>query len=240
VSITIADASGSTTHQRTLASAFFTLDVKSGGKGLAVGKSAELEDVFDVGFKLKLSNGIVPIEISEGTDLNTITIPGWYRCQMSVTAATLVNSPTEIAFAMEVLPNHGTTQRIIEYRANDTPRSFMRNYYNGAWSVWYEYVPRQNKISTPVNLLTLGSGETYTFQYDGYLVMRASYRAGYYVNCTLYGANNVGIDISATSGTSINMQGNPSNVMFVRKGMYIGNVSTNSTDYNVLQFNAVY
>ena len=240
VSITVADASGSTTQQRTLSSAFFTIDYRSGGKGVAVGKSAELDNVFDVGFQLKLSGGIMPIEISEGTDLDAITTPGIYRCLMSATAATLVNSPTNIAFTMEVLPNHNTTQRIIEYRANDVPRSFMRNQYNGSWGVWWEYVPRQNKISTPVNLLTLSSDETYTFQYDGYLVAKASYRSGYYVNCTLYGSNGVGIDVSVTSGTTINMQGNPSNIMFVRKGMYVGKVSTNSTSYNILEFNAVY
>ena len=240
VSITVADASGSSTQQRTLSSAFFTIDFKAGGKGVAVGKSAELDNTFDVGLPIKLNGGIVPIEITEGTDLNTITTPGLYLCRMSVTAETLVNSPTEIAFSMEVLPNHNATQRIVEYRANDLPRSFMRNYYNGSWGVWWEHVPRQNKISNPINLLGLASDETYKFEYDGYLVVRASYRSGYYVNCTLYGANNVGIDISATSCTSVNMQGNPSNVMFVRKGMYVGNVSTNSTSYNVLQFNPVY
>lgn len=240
VSITVSDASGSSTQQRTVSSAFFTIDFKAGGKGVAVGKSAELENVFDVGFQLKLSGGIVPIEISEGTDLNTITTPGLYRCHMSVTAATLVNSPTDVAFVMEVLPNHNVTQRIIEYRSNDLPRSFMRNYYNNAWGVWWEHVPRQNKISTAVNLLELSSGETYTFEFDGYLVARASYRSGYYVNCTLFGSNNIGIDISVTSGSAGNMQGNPSNITFVRKGMYVGNVATNATNYNVLEFRPVY
>lgn len=240
VSITVTDESGSSTLQRTLSSAFFTIDFKSGGKGVAIGKSAELEDVFDVGLQLKISNGIVPIEISEETDLNTLTTPGLYRCRLSATAATLVNSPTEIAFMLEVLPNNSVTQRITEYRASELPRSFMRNYYNSAWSVWYEYVPRQTKIGNPVDLIDLASDETYTFPSDGYLVIKASYRTGYYVNCVLYGTNGIGINVSASSGASANMQGNPTSVIFVRKGMYVGNVSVNSTSYNVLQFNTLY
>lgn len=141
---------------------------------------------------------------------------------------------------MEVLPNNDVTQRIIEYKASDAPRSFLRNYYDETWGEWYEYVPRQTRIGNPVNLINLAAGEIYTFPSDGYLVIKASYRSGYYVNCTLYGTNGVGIDVGASSGSSANMQGNPTNVIFVRKGMYIGNVSVNSTSYNVLQFNTLY
>jgi hypothetical protein len=243
VSITVSDASGSSTHQQILSSAFFPIDVKPGGKGVggvAIGKVAELPNVFDIGLPIRIGDGIIPIEIDSNTDLNTIVLPGIYRCFMSNTAATLTNSPTDVAFMLEVLPNHEITQRLVEYKEHVFPRTFIRNYYNDTWGQWYEYVPRQTKIANPVSLIGLGEGETYVFPSDGYLVVKASYRAGYYVNCTLYGSNGIGIDVSVTSGAAGNMQGNPSNIMFVRQGMYVGNISANSTSYNILQFNPLY
>jgi uncharacterized repeat protein (TIGR02543 family) len=238
----VTDALGSTTLPKMLASAFYTMDFADGGRGAAVGKAAEADGVFDIGFSAKFSGGITPIEIPENTDLNTITTPGLYRCFFNATAKTLANSPTESAFIMEVLPNNSVTQRITEYKKDGYPSTFIRNCYNNEWGSWYERVTRLNKVGAVTNLLTLGAGETYTFPADGYLVVMASYRAGYYVNCTVYGSNHVGFNVTATSGSgSVGMQGNPSTVVYVRKGMYVGNVTTNDTaNYNKLTFQTLY
>ena len=237
----VTDASGSSTSYRTLPSAFCAMDFTEGGKGAAVGKSAEEDGVFDIGFEAKFSGGIRAIEIAEGTDLNTLTTPGLYRCTYSATAASLLNSPTAIAFIMEVLPNNSVTQRITEYKTSSYPATYMRNKYSTAWSEWYERVPRLNKLSAGSNLLTLASGETFVFPADGYLVATASYRTGYYVNCTVYGSNGIGFNLTATSGDGTGMKGNPSAAVYVRKGMYVGNVTTNdSANYNKLVFQTLY
>lgn len=242
VRATVTDSLGSTILPKTLASAFYTMDFTDGGKGMAVGKAAEADGVFDMGFSAKFSGGLTPIEIPENTDLNTITTPGLYRCFLSATATNLTNCPTGVAFIMEVLPNNTLTQRITEYRVSSYPATYMRNLYNGNWSEWYERVPRLNKLSGGSNLLTLGSDETFVFPADGYLVATASYRAGYYVNCTVYGSNGYSFNLTATSGSgTLGMQGNPSAVVYVRKGMYVGNVATNdTTNYNKLIFHTLY
>ena len=241
VRATVTDSLGSTISPKTLASAFYTMDFTEGGKGAAVGKAAEEDGVFDIGFSAKFSGGLTPIELIEGTDLNTITTPGIYRCYFNATAKTLLNCPTESAFVMEVLPNNSVTQRITEYKKDGYPSTYIRNCYNNSWGSWYERVTRLNKVGAVTNLLTLGSGETYVFPADGYLVVMASYRAGYYVNCTVYGSNHVGFNVTATSGDGAGLKGNPSTVVYVRKGMYVGNVTTNdAANYNKLTFQTLY
>lgn len=74
-------------------------------------------------------------EIAASTDLNTITNPGWYKCSGNGTAAGLKNCPTQYAFALEVLSNAGTTQKLYEYRISGQ-KVYTRNYYYNAWGEW--------------------------------------------------------------------------------------------------------
>lgn len=76
------------------------------------------------------------IDIATGADLNTIKTAGWYKCSTNVTAAGLKHCPTKIAFAMEVLPNAGVTQKLYEYDIS-VPKVYIRNfYYDSAWGEW--------------------------------------------------------------------------------------------------------
>lgn len=54
VKITVIDANGSTTLTRTLPGMKFAIDFRAGGTGAAVGKPAEIEGYFDVGYKTRL------------------------------------------------------------------------------------------------------------------------------------------------------------------------------------------
>lgn len=54
--ITVNDQQGSSTISRTLSGTAFVLDLLAGGKGIAFGKPAELEDSVEFGFKQVLSN----------------------------------------------------------------------------------------------------------------------------------------------------------------------------------------
>ena len=198
---------------------------------------------FNFNVPVMFKGGLTPIEIPRYTDLNTITTPGLYRCLLNVDVATLSNCPADVAFIMEVLPNQDLTQRITEHEVSRQPRMFMRNHYNNKWCKWYEYAPRLNTFGAPVNLFSIdlsdANGGYYEFPCDGYLVTRASYRAGYYINFILYGSaadGGYGFDISVTSGSSNGMQGNPTNVTFVRKGMLVMSLYTNDTTYNSFQF----
>ncbi|WP_373262368.1 pyocin knob domain-containing protein [Hungatella hathewayi] len=73
--------------------------------------------------------------IAANTDLNTITTPGYYYCPMSATVTTFKNSPTTMAFFMEVGKHAGVYQRIVEYTVSN-PKTYERNYYSNAWGTW--------------------------------------------------------------------------------------------------------
>jgi hypothetical protein len=242
VELTVADRHHTTSRSTSASTAFSLMDWHHSGTGIAFGKVAEHEHTMDIGLQLLLTGGIRPVELLAGQNLNDIKTSGWYRCGMSATAAALPNSPTDKAFVMEVLPNVPTTQRITEYVQDSTPRIFLRNYYDylDTWGEWYELVPRQNRIANVVSLIALGSGETYVFPQDGYLVLRAHYSAGSYVNCVLSGSNGKGFRLTASSGDAENNTGNPTDALFVRKGMILSAVSSSSTSQNALEFHPLY
>lgn len=242
VELTAADRHSTTTRSTSASTAFSLMDWHHSGTGIAFGKVAEHENTMDIGLKMLLTGGIRPVELSEGGNLNDVKTSGWYRCSLSATAASLLNCPTDKAFVMEVLPNVPTTQRITEYVQDSTPGIFLRNYYDylDTWGEWYELVPRQNRIANVVSLLGLGSGATYTFPSDGYLVLRAHYSAGSYVNCVLSGSNGKGFRLTATVGDAENSTGNPTDAIFVRKGMVVSSVSTSNTSQNALEFHPLY
>jgi hypothetical protein len=85
-------------------------------------------------------------EIAAGTNLNTVTTPGWYKCPLNTTSATLTNSPTKMAFAMEVLSNVGATQIIYEYAGNSSPKAYIRSQGDeGVWGTWHRIYTEADK-----------------------------------------------------------------------------------------------
>lgn len=244
VELTAADRHHTTIRSTSASTAFSLMDWHHSGTGIAFGKVAEAENLMDVALRFRITGGILPVEITADDDLSAdkYKVSGWYRCSLSATAESLANCPTDKAFVMEVLPNIPATQRITEYVQDSTPRIFVRNYYDhlDTWGLWYELVPRQNRIANSVSLIGLGSGETYTFPNDGYLLLRAHYSAGSYVNCTLSGSNGKGFILTATSGAAENLKGNPTDVLFVRKGMVVSAVTTSNASQNVLEFHPLY
>lgn len=242
VELTAADRHHSATRSTSASTAFSLMDWYFDGTGIRFGGVAELPNLMDVALRFRLTGGILPVEIPADADLDEYKTSGWYRCALSATAESLTHCPTDNAFVMEVLPNVPTTQRITEYIEHSAPRVFYRNYYDYAdtWGTWYELVPRQANIGNKVNLITLGSSSVYTFPSDGYLVLRAHYSTGSYVNCTVTGANGTGFVLTATSGTTTNLKGNPTDALFVRKGMKVRQVATNDQSQNALEFYPVY
>ena len=77
-------------------------------------------------------------EIAASTNLNTLTTAGWYKCSLNSTVATLTNSPTKTAFAMEVLSNVGATQIVYEYDGNNAPKAYTRSQGDSnIWGAWH-------------------------------------------------------------------------------------------------------
>lgn len=242
IGVEIQDSVTKNSRATSASTGFTFMDWSDSGKSVAFGKVAELEEGMEVALPLKVMGGLLPINIEKDTDLNSIKKSGWYRCGLSADAASLLNCPTDKAFVLEVLPNVPATQRLTEYIEHSSPRIFIRNYYDyaDAWGAWYELVPLQNRLAEKVSLISKAATETYTFPSDGYLVLRAHYSTGSYVNCKVAGANGTGFLLTATSGASANLKGNPTDALFVRRGMTLTEVSTSSTSQNALDFFPLY
>lgn len=90
------------------------------------------------------ANSLNCIEITEGTDLNTLTTPGFYRCKSNATAESLTNCPTVYAFFMVVGAHtgNGVFQELTTHHITGM-RRYMRNYYE-EWGNWIEEQPYGN------------------------------------------------------------------------------------------------
>lgn len=92
--VTVSDNTGSTSSSEiTLGTVQYPIDIKSKGKGVAIGKAAEIDDLFDVGFKSRFrkkvnaDQGITVVTLNGGTGTSgymhacTITINSTYANQ---------------------------------------------------------------------------------------------------------------------------------------------------------------
>lgn len=149
IKVTVSDSLGNSSETKNIASMIYAIDFLRGGKGVAMGRPATLENTVDIGFKTRFTGGIDSIDIEEGDDLNNYTIPGFYRCKLSATAKTLLNCPVGVAFSMEVFSHTeaGIQQRLITYHPNDI-KSLVRNLYNGTWGSWQTIINTEELTST--------------------------------------------------------------------------------------------
>ena len=138
IHITVTDAGGSSPATGMLSSMKFAIDFLNGGNGVAVGKAAEEEGVFDVAFATRLLGGLSYPVLEPGTDLNTVRTPNFYIGENTSTY-NYVNCPiTSGSFTLEVFssgPSGQTTQRLT---VCDKTKSavYERFYYTSAWGEW--------------------------------------------------------------------------------------------------------
>ena len=123
------------------------------GLGLAIGKVAELEGVFEVGFLTKLTGGLINPVIPNGTDLNEVTTPNVYASNAR-NAANLKNCPVPDgnSFTLEVM-SAGHVGQILQRitTCNKTnPSIYERHYYDGAWGEWVDKINELNNRVYPV------------------------------------------------------------------------------------------
>lgn len=150
----VSDSGGSTTLTGTVSSLNLAIDVRppdtfSEGDeakfGVAVGKTAELRGVFDMGLKAKFREGYVAEKLETangaGVDLNNITKPGWY---VGANKATYSNAPKGLSgtFTLEVfnagLDDNGEYIQLMQRitRCSSDPLEYVRHYFSNAWQPW--------------------------------------------------------------------------------------------------------
>ena len=124
------------------------MDCLPGGKGIAFGKTAELEDVAEFEFSAKFNSPVygkalgmdrLPA-IPSGSDLNNYVDPGCYAIQSNSIAATCSNIPINIAGRLEVWSATGEGIRSEQW-------SYLRQRYipyNSPNAVWERDISRNS------------------------------------------------------------------------------------------------
>ena len=127
------------TNAIAISTAFTLVDYHSSGKGMSIGKVAELEDVLDVGLKTYSRGGYIMPVLEDGTDLNTVTTPNIYAGNASTTAG-YVNSPvtTATSFTLEVFSagDNGQIFQRLTTCSKTGYKIYMRFYYSNEWGSW--------------------------------------------------------------------------------------------------------
>lgn len=132
ITVTLADSLNSATVNTEIQKRSVGLHLKKGGLGAAVGKYAEEDGLFDIGFKTRFCNGIEPMKIDGSKSIDDCVLPNIYVGN---------NSAYNGDFMLEVLPiganDIGVLQRIYYY-ADGMLISKERTKPKGKeWSNWY-------------------------------------------------------------------------------------------------------
>ena len=137
IQIEIRDSNGSSIVGRDVPAMSYVIDFKAGGKGVAIGKPATEDNLFDINLQTRFSGGIGYIRIPKGANLNNYTKTGYYYNDYNSDVVDIGNTPTNEAFTLEVSKHAGIRQVFTRYHYNK-PRTWVRNYHNGTWGSWFE------------------------------------------------------------------------------------------------------
>jgi len=146
IQITVTDGGGSSYAIGTLTSMKFVVDFLSGGKGIAFGKTAELEDTAEFEFDAKFNKPVygkalgmdrLPA-VPSNSDLNNYLEPGCYAIQSNAIAESCANIPIGRAGRLEVWSSTGEGVRSEQW-------SYLRQRfvpYNSSNAVWEREITR--------------------------------------------------------------------------------------------------
>lgn len=130
----------SSTITGTLQGTRFAFDALAGAKGAAVGKNAELEDVFDIGYEARFFKGIRHMVLEPNTDLNNVLTPNTY-IGANLSTYNYVNCPLSsgtFTLIVEGCGEQGQICQTLRRCSKDAPWTWIRFYYQGAWGKWHE------------------------------------------------------------------------------------------------------
>lgn len=138
IHITVTDGSGSSYAVSSLMSLKFSIDIRSGGTGVAFGKAAEQDNIADFGYQAKFTGGIEQIVLTNGTDLNDLLTPNIYSGS-NANSANYVNLPfTSGTFTLVVESSgpSGQIKQTVTLCDKSKARAWERYYYSSAWGDW--------------------------------------------------------------------------------------------------------
>lgn len=142
--ITVTDSGDSSYKTATLPGSVFPIDflapeTEADKGGTAIGKPAELQGIFDVGYKTKFTGGILNIVAEKVSDLNDLNTPNTY-VSINKGTETYAHAPAGLTgtFTIEVMSAGAEgqlLQRLTSCSKTD-PNVYTRLYYQDAWGEW--------------------------------------------------------------------------------------------------------
>lgn len=141
IRLTVTDYFGSLATIISLSTAFTLLDFNASGRGVAFGKVSEFEGV-EFALPMRSTHGHLitsPIVLQAGTDLDTLTEPGFYVFASNI-STTLLNNPLSgsASGSIEVIrEGEGNQVRQVLTRCSVAYREIWdRLYYSNKWQAW--------------------------------------------------------------------------------------------------------
>ena len=140
ISLVVTDEVGYSTASRSIPGLAYAIDFKAGGKGVAIGKPAQKDDVFEVAltqydkFETLVGNGLAAYAGSgtSGIDPDT-TIEGLILTNNNVPEDGIFMYISTMFYNTKSATAN-RTQIAVPY--NKFGNTYRRYYYNGAWSAW--------------------------------------------------------------------------------------------------------
>lgn len=94
----------------------------------------------------------IPILIPQNANLNTYQTAGLYYNHSNSVVATMTNVPTKLAFSLFVEKHAGVKQTFTCYSTSGI-QTWVRNFFNGTWSSWYQQAFILSGTGEPNNAL---------------------------------------------------------------------------------------
>lgn len=138
---------------------FLAPKAESDKGGTAVGKPAELDGVFEVGYQTKLTGGMLPLLLGPNTNLNDVLIPNTYT-GANISSNYYVNCPVTsgtFTLLVESCGEDGQIKQTYCTCSKYKPERYSRFYYQGTWGAWFwantdEYILYENSSGSDGNI----------------------------------------------------------------------------------------
>lgn len=209
--------------------------------GIAFGKYAELEGVFDIGFKTRFFGGILHPVLEANTYLNDVQTPNTY-VGANVSTHNYGNCPISSGtFTLEVVgcgEEGQVKQRLTECKKTDA-RTYERFYYQGTWGDWVCVSDFAGKLLWSGAYYmngdqTINLAEPVSKQRSGIVLVFSRYSSGaaqdYHFN--IYFVPKYQIKNHTSHGISFLMTSDGSFGVFAAKYLYIANTHISGNENN--------
>lgn len=155
VILSIQDAFSTTSKLTTCTSAYKLWSVLRKGLGFAFGAVATLEGVFEVGFKTRLTGGIMHPVPNAGYNVDSLTIPNTYRLPAS---NAYINVPVNNVEAILYVDGDDTLirQRFVSL---DGEHEYERAYTITTWGAWVNSRTKMLLAAYPVGSIYISANE---------------------------------------------------------------------------------